>query len=751
VKVRSDLFRGLALFAMTCALAWAAGAPGNPPGGKEFPSGPLEPVAAIRPRPEWNRFIILVWQWQNDVRRDISLYDLAGLHGFHIDRGEGEDDLVNLSLNRRFPYYVDHAAGKGILYLSSNLRPQVTGKRTLLVRPNSLSDPKSIATLKDHLRANVDVTKRGLALAYAFDDEISLGSFNTPAEVDIHPSSLAWYRAWLAVRYRTVNALNSAWGTSYDSFDAIQPVSFENIRRESSAPPLSGWNLSRWIEWRHFMDYQFAQVLADLTRFTNKLDPSTPAGFVGGQQPSAYGGYDYALLARSVQWMEGDEDLLRSFWNSPRRPHVQTYNLTGSIPRDTWTLWHRLAHGEQATIAWPEGWFVDNTKTGKRELSSEVQALSPVFREIQGQAGEFIVQPDSHLEADPVGLYYSHASIRAGWAMDAIPHGITWPLRSSSMDDENLSSGWLRHSWGRLLEDLGYQYDFISYLDVQEARIDLARKYKVIILPQTLCLSDREAGALRDFVAAGGTLIADSLCGVFSETGRGRQAGALDALFGLVRDEAKGYLDGGTLAEIDAERYKQPFPNRLRAYDGSLKRGSLVVFERGTRSLNPAIGETVGEAQVLIRNRSGSGQSVYLNLAPTAYDYFPFRSGATGREWRDLVGRLLQEAALHPRIGIDRGSEPWIETLLWRNGDRYCLAILKNVSRDPDDHAGEVLGGPMRQIRIQLDMPASDIINLRTGRKFGNAASFTDDFFPNQASLYSFRMATTGKDPHSAR
>ena len=35
------------------------------------------------------------------------------------------------------------------------------------------------------------------------------------------------------------------------------------------------------MEWRHFMDYQFAQVLADLTRYTNKLDPLTPAGFVG--------------------------------------------------------------------------------------------------------------------------------------------------------------------------------------------------------------------------------------------------------------------------------------------------------------------------------------------------------------------------------------------------------------------------------------------------------------------------------------
>jgi len=39
------------------------------------------------------------------------------------------------------------------------------------------------------------------------------------------------------------------------------------------------------------------------------------------------------------------------------------------------------------------------------------------------------------------------------------------------------------------LEDLGYQYDFISYLDVKEGRIDLSKRFKVIILPQVICLS----------------------------------------------------------------------------------------------------------------------------------------------------------------------------------------------------------------------------------------------------------------------
>ena len=78
-------------------------------------------------------------------------------------------------------------------------------------------------------------------------------------------------------------------------------------------------------------------------------------------------------------------------------------------------------------------------------------------------------------------------------------------------------------------------------------------------------------------------LIADALCGLLTETGRGRAAGALDDLFGIKRDESKGYLDGRGITEIDGEYSSRPFPERLRAYDNALRYRSMVVFERGTR------------------------------------------------------------------------------------------------------------------------------------------------------------------------
>jgi hypothetical protein len=297
------------------------------------------------------------------------------------------------------------------------------------------------------------------------------------------------------------------------------------------------------------------------------------------------------------------------------------------------------------------------------------------------------------------------------------------------------------------LEDLGYQFDFISYLDVKEGRPDLSKRFRVIILPQVICLSEPEVSALSDFVRSGGMLIADALCGLLTETGRGRPAGALDDLFGIRRDESQGYLDGKGITEIDAEYSRKPFPERLRAYDNALRYRSMVVFERGTRAASGSPTGVSETADVLIRNKTGSGQSLYLNLTPLAYGYFPYRAGEIGGAWRDVIGKAHNAIGLRPRVEIsgDGGTEPWMEALLWRNGNRYCLALLKNWL--PSDAAASValLGKQAdrdpKRITVRINLPVKGLRNSRTGKIFGEVTSFADDFKAWEANLYEFSLA----------
>ena len=164
---------------------------------------PKPKVHAITIRPEWNQFRILVWQYKTSVLKDIDLYRRAGLGGFHIDRGAGKDKIVEFSMKEHFPYYVDHVADKGFLYLTGNNVKEVSGKRDLVTRPHSLADPETIVQIKQHIARNIAATQNGHVLAYAFDDD------------------------------------------------------------------------------------------------ANSIDPRIPAGFVGGQGPGPWGGYDYAMLSRS--------------------------------------------------------------------------------------------------------------------------------------------------------------------------------------------------------------------------------------------------------------------------------------------------------------------------------------------------------------------------------------------------------------------------------------------------------------------
>ena len=188
-----------------------------------------------------------------------------------------------------------------------------------MVRPICLSDPGVIREIKQHIRSNSSDLKLGNVVAYALDDEISLGTFTNPADVDAHPLTLERFRDWLIIEYSSIDALNRQWET--------------------------------------------------------------------------------------------------------------------------------------------------------------------LFKTVQGDMSLPFTSPGSQFIFDPIGIDYSHAGVQAGWAMDALVHGKTWPSRLSFIDDENQSSDVLRKVWCKSIEDVGLQYDFINYQDVLRGRMDLNDRFKVIILP----------------------------------------------------------------------------------------------------------------------------------------------------------------------------------------------------------------------------------------------------------------------------
>ena len=97
-----------------------------------------------------------------------------------------------------------------------------------------------------------------------------------------------------------------------------------------------------------------------------------------------------------------------------------------------------------------------------------------------------------------------------------------------------------------------------------------------------------------------------------------------------------------------------------------------------------------------------------------------------GKEWRDLIGKELRAAGLQPRVVVDA---PFVESLIWRNGDKYLLAVVSNEETEASTEA--------RQIRVAFALRAKSVQNARSRKTF-TSALFTDDFMPWGANLYSF-------------
>lgn len=688
----------------------------------------------------WPAYTALLWQYRTPPPGEAlaRALEASGFGGVHLDNGVPEP-LLAFAIERRLPYYVDHAAGKGDLYLKpaewQAFAKQYKQTRGLAARPNSLSDPATFERLRERLEANLSRARRGPVLAYAFDDEISTTSFTSPADVDWSPHAQVEFRKWLAITYGTLDELNDSWGTQYTAWEQAEPLPVDAVRGQHQQSPAT-WNLARWADHREFMDASFADLLARLTKVANELDPAHPAGFVGGQAPAAYGGYDYGRLAEAVQFMEAYDigatnEILRSLFGPARKPHVQTFFSWKDPILDRWFLWYYFAHGNRGLIAWPawgeQSWFAADGTPDPR-----IAALRPTLSELQGKFGHLLSKAD--YGPAQVALYYSQPSIRISWFMDIEPHGSSWVNRSSSLNNDNASDIWNRWAWVKLLEDLQIPYEFVTERQVTAQGLDSAR-YRAVILGRTLALSDAESTALRRFVDAGGALIADYLPGVFDEHGKARRSGALDDVFGVRRDLSAGVLHGRTLAEVNGERYQQPLADRL-AYDGAWRWQDDVLYERGLRAEGGTADGQAGGAAVMVRQ----GAATYLNLTPLPY--IVARHDATGQRWRERVGDLLRAAGVRPvgAVRVDGRPAVGVELLRWTTPSGVVYAVVANPLRqasvDGPGRMAALLSDQPQPLRIEFGRTVHGLRNLRTGQAFGDRDVLTDTWVSCEANLY---------------
>ncbi|MCC7495322.1 MAG: beta-galactosidase trimerization domain-containing protein [Fimbriimonadaceae bacterium] len=686
---------------------------------RSAPEWQAVPNTAERELGRWDTWLYMPWRYQWSIGTAAAggrFCQEYGFNGGFTDHGEGPLEWLERYGLR---FYNDHTAGKGYLYLrGANNRQQLNPDQhdARLLRHGSDGpqplDAALLAKLQGLVRQRVGALRGSpQRVAYALDDELSSGIFVRPLAWRLTADD-AGYAAWLQRLYGP-DAPAPQWVTP--DFLAAQ---YDR--------PLGQLDFSPLLDRLTWQDGLWAQFLGELVATSNSVDPATPCGFVGGQAPNLWGGYDYAKLLRKVQFVEaynlgGAQAVIRSL--APRLPQVSTHFHSDQrgVANDIWQAWYYFAQGNRGMIGWVEGWFDGPTPR------PWLREFAPTLRELGTVQGPKLA--GATRRHDGIALYYSHPSLQVSWCLDAQAHGRTWVNRGN--DHQLGTSHLVRRAWEDLLTDSDLQFDYLSYDQVALHGVPPA--YRVLVLPACYALSNAEAAQIRAFAERGGTVLADFACGLFDQHGRARGAGALDDLFGVTHDgrEAAADFFGPRLwVETDQDAgYSAPTMRALLETLPVTLRDGYAVAERRLPAGQP---RTVGQ-----------GRAVYLNLSPQRYLMVRQEGPTTAAQRRPFVGEVLR--AVQPTVTVAAAGRPErprnAELVRWTKGDRTTLLLVQKAAVGGSSEAGNwALGlqAAAQPVTIRFARPVADLRNERTGEGYGTLQEVTLPSNPVEATMLSW-------------
>lgn len=588
--------------------------------------------------------------------------------------------------------------------------------RKALWRHFCLNNPDTWTKAEALMEHMVKLHKPRRPVYYSIADEPGITDQAAPMDFCFCSHCLSKMRGWLEQEYTTLKELNNQWGTSFTRWSDVIPETTDDVIRRQREK--RDFNFSSWNDHREFMNDTFAEAFARLQAVGKKVDPYGYFALEGGQPPSVFGGYDYAKLVPAVEVHEiynigCNDEIVRSFAND------RTVKLTcffGSDKLITSFMWYQLLHGDKAQIHWDFDQKGKKTFIEKPSRRQTIKAknFAPTMRELTRGAAEQIYQ--CKRVSEQVAIHYSQPSINANWIIDVMEEGEDWVMRDSEHETSRNPNLRVRYGWVKLIEDIGHQHRFVSG-DMLAKDVLIEENFKVLILPQSLAISDVEADAIKRFVRNGGTVIADNRPGIMDGHCRRTKNGLLDDLFGTKRKE------------IDFT-YTGPVVDKVKLTDiFGLDALELPVAELGVTAVSAKIGGTAASKPCLYVNKYGAGTAVNLNINLEPYINYRRLPGSAGETTpQRLLAKLFEHAGISPEATVRTKAQrhpPGWELIPFEMGDARLTALVLNELRRYGG-IGEQLDtdnpfAGRHQIEVEVKNPGH-VYDGRKGTYFG----FTD-------------------------
>lgn len=668
--------------------------------------------AVAPPGDTWGDYQIILWH-KREPERYPALKRLgvtAGMVFGNREVGPWIDPSVEPFLRHDLRWYVENIAtdlyssyhrwtpGRAVNWRFIEAQRRLhdnPGDLAAFQREPSLSDPVWLKRIGERLRRTVAAHRPYRPLYYSLGDETGIADLAAHWDFDLSPPALDAMRNWLRAQYADLDALNRQWGTAFAAWADVMPMlTAEAMRRTDD-------NFSAWADFKSFMDDAFAQALRAGTDAVRAADPDALAAIEGAQIPG-WGGYDYARLATAVDLIEmanmrDNLDLARSF-----NPGLVTIGILGNGggPPAMHGVWRDLLRGNRGLVLWDEA---DGFVQPDGGLGPDGRAAAETFAAIRGGLGALLIAAER--QTDPVAIFHSPASFRTQWLLDWRGRGDAWSRRSAA---DEYAPDPVREApthYARMIRRAGLQHRHVAA--AQLAQDGLQRDgVRALVLSNAIALSPQEADAIRAFVAAGGTAIADAMPGTFDQHSRRLPAPRLADLFDDAPSDrrigqgrairlagAPGTVAPGRIAEILAEAGVAPALRVRRPDGGPPDDVEVTRFRHGATTIVAVQrGQPAAEA--------AKPEPVQLVLPEQAHLHDPRTGRALGQ--RDVVALLLEPHAptfvvaspmpmRAPRVVVTPGLRPGQTAELRLSGSGALRVEIRDPLGNAVPHYGETL------------------------------------------------------------
>lgn len=475
--------------------------------------------------------------------------------------------------------------------------------------------------------------------------------------LDYSPPSQSAFRQWLLKKHRTIETLNSHWGSAYKAFDEIvPPKKFED-------------NRACWMEFRDFCGTVFAESVGRQLPIIRQLDPMQRpcvgqnsnldllAPYFTSLRPMDWEQYITVALAgeRYVGWdtycaddyMGCEVDLLRSISGGRGLLDEET-NIHAVDPRiAARTYWTQVGKGVKGIYSfqfhegtyhdsYPKWSFVRGDLTPKEKFAAISDAAHEVHR-----LEPLLIKAKVTYATKPVALFYSRLDLSLGQ-----PHLSLW---ADSADSPY-------HVY-ETLRGLGYLVRWITPRQIVSGELD---QVGAVVMVDCQYVPGDAAAKLEAWVKEGGVVIGDRWPGAWNEYAQPQDA--LARVFGVtsastkpqggalaMQQSSQGYGEV-TIAAIDPMSLAESVGEMWYQWDAThpvaRKVGDFMLSGYGLQRVKCTAGEVVGMTfdglPGVVLNEYGRGKSLYFAMMMGSI----YESGAAKLEWDSMhsgqsFGRLL--------------------------------------------------------------------------------------------------------------